>query len=174
MRVTAGEKTSVTGLKSRLQSLEATDSVRWVMARYMELCDVPQPDVDLAELGDLFTLDATWEGVGVDYSKKFGWHTGRESILRMLTGRLPAGPLLANAHLLGEGRINVQGSIATGSWIMHQISHTEAEGVHCAVARVKAAFDLSETSARIKAFSTERLFTADTQLPGLRSEHPNT
>lgn len=154
--------TTPTGLESRLRLLEATDSVRWVMARYMELCDVPQPELDLAELGSLFTEDAVWKGVGPEYDGKFGEHAGREAIIAMLAGYLPPSDhFTANAHVLSEGRINVTGSAANGAWIMQQLSSYPDGRQELLAARITAEFELDGALARISTFRTQRLFAQE-------------
>ena len=154
--------TTPAGLEARLRLLEATDSVRWVMSRYMELCDVPQPELDLAELGALFTEDAVWQGIGSEYGDKFGEHAGREAIVAMLAGYLPpSNHFTANAHVLSEGRINVTGATASGAWIMQQLSAYADGRQELLAARITADFDLDGALARISAFRTERLFASD-------------
>jgi hypothetical protein len=150
--------TSVAGLETRLQLLEAGESIRWIIARYMELCDVPQPAFDLAELGALFTEDATWQGIGPEYDEKFGRYSGRAAIAQML-GRhlLPGGPFTANAHVLGEGRINISLPTASGSWIMQQVSQYTDGRQEVVAARITVDFELDGAMALIKAFRTQRL-----------------
>lgn len=150
--------TSVAGLETRLQLLEAGESIRWIISRYMELCDVPQPEFDLAELGALFTEDATWQGIGPEYDEKFGRYNGRAAIAQML-GRhlLPGGPFTANAHVLGEGRINISFPTASGSWVMQQVSQYTDGRQEVVAARITVDFELGGAMALIKAFHTQRL-----------------
>lgn len=154
--------TSLAGLETRLQLLEAGESIRWIISRYMELCDVPQPDFDLAELGSLFTHDATWQGIGPEYDQKFGRYTGRAAIVEMLGSHLlPGGPFTANAHVLGEGRINIAFPTATGSWIMQQLSQYADGRQEVVAARITVEFELGGAMALIKAFRTQRLVALD-------------
>jgi hypothetical protein len=150
--------TNVSGLETRLQLLEAGESIRWIISRYMELCDVPQPEFNLAELGALFTEDATWQGIGPEYDEKFGRYNGRAAIAQML-GRhlLPGGPFTANAHVLGEGRINISFPTASGSWIMQQVSQYTDGRQEVVAARITVDFELDGALALIKAFRTQRL-----------------
>ncbi|MCG2624357.1 nuclear transport factor 2 family protein [Arthrobacter sp. I2-34] len=174
-------RTTVAGLEARLRILEAADSVRWVMGRYFQLCDVPNPQLDLGELGSLFEPDAVWEGAGRDYADKFGRHTGREAIVAMLAGYLPPSEhFTANAHVLGDGRINVTGSTANGTWVMQQLS-VHADGRReLLAARLNVDFALDGALATIRRFRTERLFAApldDAPAPnkgGARAPHPLT
>ncbi|GAA4371047.1 nuclear transport factor 2 family protein [Paeniglutamicibacter cryotolerans] len=150
--------TSLTGLETRLQLLEAGESIRWIISRYLELCDVPQPEFDLAELGSLFTHDATWQGIGPEYDAKFGRYSGREAIVEMLGHHLlPGGPFTANAHVLGEGRINISFPTASGSWIMQQLSQYADGRQEVVAARITVDFELGGAMALIKAFRTQRL-----------------
>lgn len=150
--------TNVAGFETRLQLLEAGESIRWIIARYMELCDVPQPEFDLAELGALFTEDATWQGIGPEYGEKFGSYNGRDAIVRMLGSHLlPGGPFTANAHVLGEGRINISFPTASGSWIMQQVSAYTDGRQEVVAARITVDFELDGAMARIKTFRTQRL-----------------
>ena len=49
-------------LLQRLATLEGESAVRRLMARYMDLCDVPRAAIHLCQLAQLFTEDAVWEG----------------------------------------------------------------------------------------------------------------
>ncbi|MFL4473405.1 nuclear transport factor 2 family protein [Paeniglutamicibacter sp. MACA_103] len=156
--VTVRATTSVTGLETRLLLLEASESIRWIISRYMELCDVPQPEFDLAELGALFTEDATWQGIGPEYDEKFGRYNGRAAIAQMLGSHLlPGGPFTANAHVLGEGRINISLPTASGSWIMQQVSQYTDGRQEVVAARITVDFELDGALALIKTFRTQRL-----------------
>ena len=59
-------------LKVRIAALEAENAVRKTIARYMALCDVPSGALDGESLAALFTEDAIWEGIGPQYTQKFG------------------------------------------------------------------------------------------------------
>ncbi|GAA3684428.1 hypothetical protein GCM10023081_22590 [Arthrobacter ginkgonis] len=173
MVTTSRPRATVAGLEARLRVLEAADSVRWVMGRYFQLCDVPNPELDLDELGSLFAPDAVWEGTGRDYQGKFGRHAGREAIVAMLAGYLPPSEhFTANAHVLGEGRINVTGSTAHGTWIMQQLSAHADGSSELAAARLNVDFALDGALATISRFRTERLFA--TPLDGTPVDIPST
>ena len=47
-------------LLQRLATLEGESAVRRLMARYMDLCDVPRAAIHLDQLAQLFTEDAVW------------------------------------------------------------------------------------------------------------------
>jgi SnoaL-like domain len=112
-------------LMSRLTVLEAERAVRKTIARYMALCDVPNGAIEGETLAALFTEDAIWQGIGPQYSNKFGYLKGHHEILAMLTGYLPPTPHFAvNTHFLTSEYIavNKRATQATGRWIMLQAS----------------------------------------------------
>ena len=49
---------------ARLDKLEAQNSIRNCINRYMEICDALDANTDLNELMELFDRDSIWEGVG--------------------------------------------------------------------------------------------------------------
>jgi hypothetical protein len=115
-------------LLQRLQTLEGESAVRRLMARYMDLCDVPRAVVEASELALLFTVDAIWEGVGSSTAQTFGQHRGREAVAAFVGGYLPPSDhFRLNLHYLTSESIVVDGSAAQGQWIMQQIS-TYADG----------------------------------------------
>ena len=115
-------------LLQRLQTLEGESAVRRLMARYMDLCDVPRALVEVSELARLFTVDAIWEGVGSTTAQTFGQHRGREAVAAFVGGYLPPSDhFRLNLHYLTSESIQVDGSTAQGQWIMQQIS-TYADG----------------------------------------------
>ncbi|MFJ3804284.1 nuclear transport factor 2 family protein [Streptomyces sp. NPDC090088] len=136
-----------------------TADVVATLTRYLALCDVPAP-VD-GDLGDLFTEDAVWEGGGTDYAAKFGRTEGREAIAAMLAGYLPpSSHFRTNVHLLFPGTVDSDGASAHGSWPMQQLSRYEDGRTEIMVARLDVTFRLDPDRPRIRAFHTERLFSA--------------
>ncbi len=117
-------------LLKRVEVLEAEGDIRRIQARYMFLCDTPQPEAGVADdtqrielILDLYTEDAVWEGVGEYYDNQFGRAEGKDAIRRHFEGfwgskQDPA--LLLNAHYLTSEQINVDGDTATGQWIHMQ------------------------------------------------------
>ena len=153
---------TVAGMAHRLTQLESREAARNTLNRYMDLCDVPREAFLWEEMADLFTPDAVWEGIGPDYSGKFGALKGRGNILSMLAGYLPpSAHFKRNVHLLGEGRISVSDAGATGQWIMQQFSAYESGRSELIGARLLVDFVLTGGSAQISHFRTEKLFTAD-------------
>lgn len=152
---------TMTSMAERLEVLEARESVQRTLARYLDLCDVPRPDLSWEDMAALFAEDAVWEGVGPAYSGKFGRVEGRPAILAMLAEFLPPEPHFAqNVHLAINGFIDVSGSTATGQWIMQQLSAYCGGGSELVAARLSVGFDIHGGSAMIRHFRTERLFTA--------------
>ena len=117
-------------LLQRLATLEGESAVRRLMARYMDLCDVPRAPVEARDLAPLFTEDAIWEGLGTQTAQTFGQHRGREAIAAFVGGYLPPSDhFQLNLHYLTSESIVVDGEGAQGRWIMQQIS-TYADGRH--------------------------------------------
>lgn len=152
-------------LQLRLDQQHAHQQVRNLLARYMQLCDVPllaPPAGGLAvELGQLFSEDARWEGHGRQYQEKFGQLQGRAAIVSMLLDYLPPAPHFAqNAHLLSSEHLVVDGQQAAGHWLMQQIS-TYADGrSELIIARLQLDFCVEDELWRISRFRTERLFNS--------------
>ncbi|WP_374438953.1 nuclear transport factor 2 family protein [Pseudomonas panipatensis] len=118
-------------LYARLARLEGEAAVRRLMARYLDLCDVPRDSqARQRELAALFTADAIWEGLGVRAEQSFGRHQGRDAVAAFVAGYLPPAEHFAlNLHFLGSESIEVgEGAdSARGQWLMQQLS-TYADG----------------------------------------------
>ncbi|VVM41283.1 nuclear transport factor 2 family protein [Pseudomonas fluorescens] len=109
-------------LLQRLETLEGEGQVRRLMARYMDLCDVPRAVTHVSELAQLFSEDAIWEGVGSHTAQTFGQHRGRDAVAAFVAGYLPPSEhFRLNLHYLTSESIVVDGSTAQGQWIMQQI-----------------------------------------------------
>jgi len=150
-------------LSARLRVLEAERAASDVLSRYFDLCDVPGPLSDTAQLAALFTPDAVWQGVGDAYERKFGRLDGRDAIVAMVAGHLPPdGSFVANAHVLGAGRVTADGDEAAGQWLMQQVSRTPDGRGELRCARITVDFELSQDAdaALIRHFRTELLFVA--------------
>lgn len=119
-------------LVRRIETLEAEAAIRRLQARYMFLCDTPNPEFgveDDAERIDLimqlYTRDAVWEGVGEYYTNQFGKAEGADAIRRHFQGfwggkKDPA--LILNCHYLTSEQIHVHdsGATADGQWVHMQ------------------------------------------------------
>lgn len=155
----------MTNVEQRLRVLEAREAVRACLGRYMDLCDVPGPLQDKAELADLFTPRAIWEGIGKAYAGKFGRVIGRHKIADHVAGYLPPNDhFRRNAHLLGSEQLSVDGDKCSGQWLMQQLSEYSDGTGDLLCARLTIDFDVSRTEsgvlARISHFRTERLYSA--------------
>jgi len=149
-------------LLQRLQTLEGESAVRRLMARYMDLCDVPRAVVEVSELARLFTVDAIWEGVGSSTAQTFGQHRGREAVAAFVSGYLPPSDhFRLNLHYLTSESIVVDGSTAQGQWIMQQIS-TYADGRNELFGtRLNIDFRCVDGTWLIAHFRTQRLFNTE-------------
>jgi hypothetical protein len=154
-------------LQARIVALEAENAVRKTIARYMALCDVPSGTLDGETLAALFTQDAIWEGIGPQYTQKFGRLRGHEAILAMLQRYLPPVPHFAtNVHFLTSEIIEVDGARAKGRWIMLQASGYVDARAELIAARLEIDFVPAQDGRNwlIQHFRTERLFDAPWQV----------
>lgn len=149
-------------LLQRLATLEGESAVRRLMARYMDLCDVPRAPVEARDLAQLFTEDAIWEGLGTQTAQTFGQHRGREAIAAFVAGYLPPSDhFQLNLHYLTSESIVVDGEGAQGQWIMQQIS-TYADGRHELFGtRLNIDFRCVDGTWQIAHFRTQRLLNLE-------------
>ncbi|MHC8308106.1 nuclear transport factor 2 family protein [Pseudomonas sp. GT1P32] len=149
-------------LLQRLATLEGESQVRRLMARYMDLCDVPRAITHVSELALLFCIDAVWEGVGSVTAQTFGQHHGRDAIAAFVGGYLPPSEhFRLNLHYLTSESILVDGSTAQGQWIMQQVS-TYADGrSELFGTRLNIDFRCVEGVWLIAHFRTQRLFNSE-------------
>lgn len=118
----------IADLAAKLNRLEAEAEVRRIISRYMLLCDTPLPEGDLAPeqrielIVDLFSEDATWEGVGAYYQNQFGFSSGKAGLIKHFQGFFqPREPeMLLNCHYLTSEHITVDGDTAEGKWVHFQ------------------------------------------------------
>lgn len=148
-------------LSERLHRLEAQQEVRNTLNRYMHLCDQPCADSDFPRLADLFTEDAVWEGVGVQYAEKFGRHQGRAAIAAFVGGYLaPSTHFKRNHHFVTSDQVYVDsdGCGAHGQWLMLQLSTYGDDTAQAITARLNVNFSpLPGGRWAIAHFRTERL-----------------
>lgn len=147
----------------RLALLEAEGAVRRVVAEYFRLCDTLGPDTPMDRLGDLFAVDAVWEGRG-RYRKAFGRHDGRAAIVAMLGSYTNPPHFLLNGHYLSSEAIDVTGETsATGCWMMLQVS-TYRDGRSDFRSAALTIDCIREDGAwRIARFVTENIFSRDVE-----------
>ncbi|AWY44046.1 nuclear transport factor 2 family protein [Pseudomonas putida] len=155
-------------LLQRLATLEGESAVRRLMARYMDLCDVPRAAVHVSQLAQLFTEDAIWEGLGTQTAQTFGQHRGREAVAAFVGGYLPPSDHFSlNLHYLTSESIVVDGNAAQGQWIMQQISTYADQRSELFGTRLNIDFRCVDGTWLIAHFRTQRLFNTDLCKKGL-------
>ncbi|WP_010173604.1 nuclear transport factor 2 family protein [Pseudomonas sp. PAMC 25886] len=146
-------------LLQRLETLEGESQVRRLMARYMDLCDVPRAAMNVRELAGLFSVDAVWEGIGTTTVQTFGQHWGRDAVAAFVGSYLPPSEHFAlNLHYLTSESIQVDGSTAAGQWIMQQISTYADQRSELFGTRLNIDFRRVDGTWLIAHFRTQRLF----------------
>jgi amidase len=160
--MTPEEQQAFAALCARLEKVEADRAVRNVLARYMKLCDQPCHDTGFPQLGDLFTEDAIWEGVGALYSQTFGRQEGRADIVAFLHKYLApySTHFKMNAHFLTADAVTVDGDRARGEWVMLQASIYEDDTSELVSARLTVDFRKVGGAWLMSHFRTQRLFNA--------------
>ncbi|MDE1913837.1 MAG: nuclear transport factor 2 family protein [Pseudomonas sp.] len=148
-------------LLQRVETLEGESQVRRLMARYMDLCDVPRAATNVRELAELFTVDAVWEGIGTSTAQTFGQHRGRDAVAAFVGSYLPPSEHFAlNLHYLTSESIQVDGSAAAGQWIMQQISTYADQRSELFGTRLAIDFRRVDGTWLIAHFRTQRLFNS--------------
>ncbi|MFJ2408421.1 nuclear transport factor 2 family protein [Pseudomonas sp. NPDC087814] len=148
-------------LLQRVETLEGESQVRRLMARYMDLCDVPRAATNVRELAELFTVDAVWEGIGTSTAQTFGQHRGRDAVAVFVGSYLPPSEHFAlNLHYLTSESIQVDGSVAAGQWIMQQISTYADQRSELFGTRLTIDFRRVDGTWLIAHFRTQRLFNS--------------
>ena len=149
-------------LLQRLETLEGESRVRRLMARYMDLCDVPRAVTHVSELAQLFSEDAIWEGVGSQTAQTFGQHRGRDAVAAFVAGYLPPSEhFRLNLHYLTSESIVVDGSTAQGQWIMQQICTYADRRSELFGTRLNIDFRCVDGVWLIAHFRTQRLFNTE-------------
>lgn len=149
-------------IEARLARLEAIEAVRRVVTRYFRLCDTLGPDTPFDELGDLFAVDAIWEGRG-RYRKAFGRHEGRAAIVAMLASYARPPHFVLNAHYLSSEDITLTGDqSAQGGWMMLQVSTYRDGRSDLRSAALTIDCRIEQGAWRIARFVTEAIFARDT------------
>ncbi|MBJ3816620.1 nuclear transport factor 2 family protein [Shimwellia pseudoproteus] len=145
----------------RLQQLEDQQAARVCISDYMRLCDGLDNLHTVQAIGELFTGDACWEGVGEPYATRLGKHQGRAAIVAMMAGyvRTPA-HFTMNAHFLCSESLFCQpdGPLC-GRWLMLQTSTFSAGGSHLNGAEISVEFRREAGVMRIHHFATRNLFS---------------
>lgn len=144
----------------RLQQLEDQQAVRVCISDYMRLCDDLNSPASTQAIGELFTEDACWEGIGDPYATLLGVHQGRATIVMMMQRyvRQPA-HFAMNAHFLcSEAIVHEQPGRLRGRWLMLQTSAFSAGGAHLSAAEIVAWFVRQGDAMQMAHFTTRRLF----------------
>ncbi|WP_134666032.1 MULTISPECIES: nuclear transport factor 2 family protein [unclassified Amycolatopsis] len=174
---------TVAALVRRVEVLEAEADIRRLQARYMFLCDTPNPEYGVADdakrielILELYTEDAVWEGVGEYYDGQFGRAEGKPAIrehFQRFWGEKQDPALLLNAHYLTSEQIHVHGDTADGQWI-HMQPWLFSDGKSLLrSSRLNNAFRKEPEGWRITRTRTENVFVAP--LPDrFASDYPST
>lgn len=122
----------IEALQRRLEILEAEAEIRRVEARYMFLCDTPNPEFGVENdqerielILELYTEDAVWEGVGEYYTNQFGRVEGKPALRRHFEnfwGSRSDPALILNCHYLTSEQIHVHDGCQTADaqWVHMQ------------------------------------------------------
>lgn len=149
------------GIEGRLQRLEAEADIRRLAARYMRLCDEPEPDEAGAHFAALFTQDSIWEGLGAKAGQEFKRVEGRRNLLDWFATLHVPGHFLHkfNIHFLTSEAIMVDDDCcgAEGRWVMFQTTLLASGHAELRMARIVIRFRVEEGSWRIAHFTTRSL-----------------
>jgi hypothetical protein len=146
-------------LGRRVALLEAEAAVRRVAMRYFRLCDTLGADTPFDELGDLFAVDAVWEGHG-RYQEAFGRHAGRAAIVAMLASYARPPHFALNAHYLSSEIVDVTNQdSATAGWMMLQVSTYHDGRSDLRSAALTLDFVVEDGVWRIVRFITRNIFS---------------
>lgn len=119
---------TVDQLVREVRALKAEAEARRLLGRYMFLCDTPLPEFGMSEqdraraIGDLFTEDAVWEGVGGTHGAQFGRQVGPDEIAaHMLRFHLVPDPKrVFNTHYVCTEQVRATPDGAEGQWVQFQ------------------------------------------------------
>lgn len=163
------EPDALNALAGELALLKAEAEARRVIGAYMQLCDIPVPTQEMdndrrcAEIADLFTQDAVWEGIGGAHGAQFGRQTGREAIrlhmLRFFTEQDPR--LVFNTHYLCSERLQATATGVTGHWVQFQPWVRSDGSSLLRSSRLQVTFRHERHRLKMAHYRTESLFIAD-------------
>lgn len=146
-------------LNRRLERLESESAIRRLVARYFQICDDLGSDTPLDELGELFTVDALWEGKG-RYAAAFGGYRGRDAIVNMIDSYCKPEPHFAmTGHFFSAEDIQVSNTTATGNWMMLQCSTYADDTSDLRSACLNIDFRNEDSTWRISHFRSTNIFT---------------
>jgi hypothetical protein len=158
-------------LKSAVNVLQAEADIRRIMGRYNMLCDVPLPEQghDLeSRIGvilELFSDDATWEGVGGAHEQQFGKSVGREQLTQHFRRFFGPGDkkMVLNVHYLTSEQIHVYGEDADGQWVHFQPWVFDDGSSFLRSSRTNNNFKLVNGVWKMSHYRTENIFVAPLQ-----------
>lgn len=156
-------------MRRELDLLKAEAAVRNLLGRYMFLCDMPSPAVNMstqervAEIGHLFTADGVWEGVGSTHGARFGRHVGPTEIAAHMEKFYAAVPQqVFNTHYVCTEQVRATTpDSAEGQWVQFQPWINEHRESLLRSSRLHVKFRLTDRGWKIAHYRTENLFIAD-------------
>jgi hypothetical protein len=156
-------------LAREVQALRAEAEARRVLGRYMWLCDTPLPEYGMSEeeracaIGELFTEDAVWEGVGGTHGAQFGSQVGPQQIAdHMRTFHRARDPeRVFNTHYVCTEQVRATPDGAEGTWTQFQPWVFDDGRAVLRSSRISVRFRPTETGWKISRYRTESLFVAD-------------
>ncbi|MCC6828031.1 MAG: nuclear transport factor 2 family protein [Novosphingobium sp.] len=160
---------AVAQLRQDVAALKAEAAARRVLGRYMFLCDSPLPEGEMSAeeravmIGDLFTEDAIWEGVGGAHGAQFGRHNGPAEIAahmgRFYAARDPR--QVFNTHYVCSEQVQATAEGAEGQWVQFQPwIHDDGTSI-LRSSRLHVFFRETPMGWKIARYRTENLFIAD-------------
>lgn len=148
-------------IMGRLIRLEADAQIRNLVSEYMHLCDDLSSPYISEKIGDLFTEDAIWEGIGALYKEKLGKYDGRNAIVSMMDTYIKHPPhFLMNVHFLNSQYIEIiDEQTACGRWKMLQTSTFNSNVSHLNCAELNITFSRINDTWLISHFMTKNIFS---------------
>lgn len=156
----------VNQMRQELNALKAEAEARRLLGRYMYLCDSPLPEYGMSDadrvraIGDLFTEDAIWEGVGGTHGAQFGQHIGPSQISahmgRFYGARDPR--QIFNTHYLCSEQLRATPEGAEGNWVQFQPWIYDDGSSVIRSSRLHVRFRSTAAGWKIARYRTESLF----------------
>lgn len=152
---------NIQDIVNRLAQLEAHNSIRNCINRYMQICDQLDANTDLMQLMALFDANSIWEGIGEKYAQSFGrydsWQAIHDMFLRYTQGQTH---FVMNAHFVNSEQIEVHNDEADATWQMLQCSSFHDGRSHLNAAKLSVKFKQQHDGTwKIKHFQTENIFS---------------
>lgn len=159
----------LSALRAEVGALRGESAARRLLGRYMFLCDAPVPEPGMSQaqrsdaIGDLFSENAVWEGVGGTHGAQFGRKVGPAEIAAHMAGffgvRDPA--ITFNTHYLCTESLTASADSAQGTWVQFQPWVFDDGTSVLRSSRLHVRFRDTEPGWRITHYRTENLFIAD-------------